>query len=361
MREVGGVAMSGAGDHMVSAGDAEQAKRIRGALIGCAYGDAMGMPTEFVPRPVIKETCPRGIETFLPSLEGGVYPRSLRAGEVTDDTVNTVLVAELLIDRKGDFDARAYIDYLKDWIERNPDKNDVVSGPSTRRALDALEHGAPLAQAGVCGTTNGAAMKISPVGCVEDYRDMECLVDAVEQVCLATHNTGIAIAGASAVAACVSYGVSGGSDMDEMMGAAAEAIHKGSSRGFPYPSVDLGKRLELVCSCVEGRSLPDALALLSDVFGCGVEVSETIPAALCLVRLAEGNAVQAARLAACVGGDTDTIGAIAGAICGSMRPDVFPQADVELLETVNGLDFDALAEGLLSARLARTHGVTPRL
>lgn len=349
MREVRGAVTCDAREQAVDAAAAERIQRIRGALIGCAYGDAMGMPTELLPRSIIDEKFPHGIETFLPSLDGGVYPRSLRAGEVTDDTVNTVLVVELLIDRKGSFDAEGYIDYLKGWIERNPDKYDVVSGPSTRRALDALEHGVPLAEAGICGTTNGAAMKIAPVGCVQDYRDMNRLVDMVEQVCLATHNTSIAIAGASAVAACVSYGVFGGCDADEMMGVASEAIRMGSTRGFPYPSVDLQKRIGLVDSCMQGKTVSESLALLSDVFGTGTEVSETIPAALRIVRLADGDAVQAARLAACVGGDTDTIGAIAGAICGAMHPDVFPREDVELLETVNDIDFGALAEGLFSA------------
>ena len=43
-------------------------------------------------------------------------------------------------------------------------------GPSTRRALDAVLAGTPPEEAGRSGDTNGAAMRIAPVGLAVDRR-----------------------------------------------------------------------------------------------------------------------------------------------------------------------------------------------
>ncbi|WP_278587424.1 ADP-ribosylglycohydrolase family protein [Bifidobacterium scardovii] len=325
-------------------------RRIRGMLIGCAYGDAMGMPTEFIPRERMRECFPDGMTTFRPSTRYGMYPRSLAAGEVTDDTINTILIARMLIAARGHVDAHAYVEHLLDWIRRNPEKNDVVSGPSTRRALDAIQRGVPFDRAGIGGTTNGSSMKISPIGAISSVNDLSALVRRVEQICLPTHNTSIAIAGASAVAACVAYGIEGGADTGELWRVADRAARLGSERGYRTPTVDLCARLDAVYAAVHGVDGQEALRLLRDVFGTGVDTAETIPAVLVCVQLAGGDPTVATRMTAMLGGDTDTIGAIAGAICGAMHPERFPAEDVGLLSSVNGIDFDDLAEGLAEAR-----------
>ena len=325
-------------------------QRIRGMLIGCAYGDAMGMPTEFIPRARIEECFPEGMMTFQPSTPYGVYPRSLAAGEITDDTINTLLIAEMLIAEHGHVDAHSYVDHLLDWIRRNPEKSDAVSGPSTRRALDAIQHGVPFEQSGIGGTTNGSSMKISPIGAISTLADLPTLVSRVEQICMPTHNTSIAIAGASAVAACVAYGIEGGTHTAELWEVAKRAAHIGARYGYPTPTVDLRARLEVVRNAVQGQSAEESLRLLKDVFGTGVETAETIPAVLVCVQLADADPTEVTRITAMLGGDTDTIGAIASAICGAMRPEVFPDTDVELLANVNNIDFDRVAEDLAQTR-----------
>ena len=39
--------------------------RITGLLIGCAYGDAMGMPSEMMSRRTLKKAFPNGVHEFL--------------------------------------------------------------------------------------------------------------------------------------------------------------------------------------------------------------------------------------------------------------------------------------------------------
>ena len=82
-------------------------------------------------------------------------------------------------------------------------------GPSTKRAVAAVLAGTPPDEAGATGATNGAAMRIAPVGIGMAPRDLPTLVDQVVMASSVTHNTGIALAGAAAVAAAVSAGVSG--------------------------------------------------------------------------------------------------------------------------------------------------------
>lgn len=61
--------------------------------------------------------------------------------------------------------------------------------------------------------------------------------------------------------------------------------------------------------------------------------------------MAKGDPLKCARYAANIGGDTDTMGAMACGICGAIcGADAFLKEDVELLESVNEIDFEELAQ-----------------
>lgn len=74
-------------------------------LAGCALGDAMGMPSEGMDAKTIRR--------FLPSCEKDVLGRSLKAGQVTDDTINTLLVCDAVIAGQGSFDPFVYLSLLQ--------------------------------------------------------------------------------------------------------------------------------------------------------------------------------------------------------------------------------------------------------
>src|SRR5699024_3426060 len=112
--------------------------RIKGSLIGVAYGDAMGMPTEMLSREKIKKDYPNGINEFLPSNPDLPFGRHMKAAEITDDTINTIMVIDMLKETKGIVTAEKYIDHLNNWIE-NSDKSDYVSGPSTIAAIENIK------------------------------------------------------------------------------------------------------------------------------------------------------------------------------------------------------------------------------
>ena len=48
-------------------------------------------------------------------------------------------------------------------------------------------------------------MKMSPIGIISDFRDLDALIANVRMICKPTHNTSIAIQGASIIAGIISY------------------------------------------------------------------------------------------------------------------------------------------------------------
>ena len=133
------------------------------------------------------------------------------AGAITDDTEQTLLLGRILLESGERFDHKRWVEALVDW-ERDVKARGSYDllGPSTKRAIDAINAGVPPEEAGREGDTNGAAMRIAPVGILMPPEPLDALVAKVAETCRATHNTSIAIASAAAVAAAVSHGIAGG-------------------------------------------------------------------------------------------------------------------------------------------------------
>src|SRR5699024_3517961 len=112
------------------------------------------------------------------------------AGSVTDDTEQALIVAQLLLDGDGSVEPRSFAHALISWEE------DMVArgsrdllGPSTKAAISALQSGASPEEAGRNGTTNGAAMRVAPVGIA--HPPGAGLIDAVVSASQVTHHTGL--------------------------------------------------------------------------------------------------------------------------------------------------------------------------
>ncbi len=191
-------------------GPRDRQDRAAGALYGLAVGDALGMPTESLPRPEIVARYGPLLEEFQPGAPDQPLAPGLPAGTVTDDTEQALLLAHLIIQGNGEIDEADLAVQLLAWEEDMRARGSLsLLGPSTRRALSALLAGTPLAETGRSGTTNGAAMRITPVGVATPAGDPGLLVRRVVTASRVTHNTGVALAGAAAVAAAVSAGVAG--------------------------------------------------------------------------------------------------------------------------------------------------------
>jgi ADP-ribosylglycohydrolase len=273
----------------------------------------------------------------------------LQAGETTDDTAHTVLVVQMLAETGGNIDPADYVRRLKAWLQRTA-KSAAVTGPSTARAIALIEQGTPIEEAGRTGFTNGGAMKIAPVGLTGSPDDLPTLVERVHYLCMPTHNTMTAVSGASAIAAVFACTVAGVTAWEQLWMIAKDAARLGAERGHYFAAASMEARLDLARRTVEGAdSHEEALDAIYGLIGTGLPMTETVPAAMAIAYLADGDPVTCARYSANLGGDTDTIGAISCGICGALSGDnAFSCRDVSTLQKVNGLDFTALAQSLIS-------------
>ncbi|WP_063828597.1 ADP-ribosylglycohydrolase family protein [Actinopolymorpha alba] len=326
--------------------DAAVVGKATAALYGVALGDAMGMPGELWSRQQIREHFGE-ITGFLPGPPGHFIVDGYAAGQVTDDTQQTLMLAGAIIESGGRVEPAVIARHLVAWADRVGASEGHFLGPNSARAIEALRAGAPLQQIGVRSDTNGAAMRIAPVGIISPPNDLVALVDRVEAACAVSHRTTIAIAGASMVAAALSVAFTA-RGLDEVFAAAYEAGSLGLLRGNPVPGASLRRRTEWALRRVAaGGTVEEVLEDLYDFLGAGVAMTETVPVALALVALSGGDPIRASLLAANLGGDTDTIGAIAGGICGAYAGMAgIPEDHRVVLDEVNAFDIPAVAAAL---------------
>jgi ADP-ribosylglycohydrolase len=325
--------------------------RAHGALLGLAIGDALGMPTQYQPRDLIAGRY--GIlDWFQPGPDDNFISRGMAAGRVTDDTDQAVLLGEMLVAGGGRIDPETFAQALLAWEARMIAAGSAdLLGPSTRHALTLVAAGTSTELTGRSGSTNGAAMRVAPVGIAFPSEPLSGIVDAVFQTGHVTHNTTVAIAGASAVAAAVSAGIAGAT-LPEALALAIAAAKLGAQRGFYFAGGDVAARIAWALDLVRGRPEEDALDLIYRLVGTGVATNEAVPAAIAICAVAPADPWRVCCLAASLGGDCDTVAAIAGAVMGACHgADSFPPEAVAALQGANPeLRLEPLARDLLALR-----------
>jgi ADP-ribosylglycohydrolase len=333
---------------------AQEQDRARGALYGLAIGDALGMPTQLLSRDQIIDRWGPLLSGFEPAPDGHPIAAGMPAGAVTDDTEQAILLGRLLL--SGRVDPRELADGLIAWEQDMKARGSLeLLGPSTRRAIDAVLAGTPPQEAGRNGDTNGAAMRITPVGLVSPSVNLPALVDAVQQASLVTHNTSVAIAGAAAVAAAVSTGLSSlnasaSGRVAIATETAIEAAALGAGRGHWVAGADVASRIRWATELVSGRRAAEAAEVIYSRGGTSLATQESVPAAFAVLSVVPEDPWEACLLAASLGGDTDTIAAMAGAIAGACHGlSAFPRQAVSAVD-VNGLGLTELADDLLARR-----------
>ena len=329
----------------------DRRSRAAGALYGLAVGDALGMPTQSLPREQITARYGALLGGFEPAPPDQPLAAGMPAGAVTDDTEQAVLLARLLIECDGRVDPAELARRLLGWEESMRARGSLdLLGPSTKRAIEALLAGEDVSEAGRSGVTNGAAMRITPVGVATPGSDVDLLVDRVVAASMVTHNTGVALAAAAAVAAAVSAGIDGASVADAT-GSAVTAAERAARRGHWVAAADVAARIRWATGLVAGLSLEAAASIVYSLVGTSLAAQESVPAAFAVLAASPGDPWLACRLAASLGGDCDTIAAMAGAVAGACHGvAAFPDGARDTIAAVNDLRLDALADGLLALR-----------
>ncbi len=127
--------------------------RARGAFIGLAIGDALGAPVEFMTAHEI-----RAKYGSLDEIVGGGWLR-LRPGEVTDDTEMSLCIARAIVAAPG-WDLKAIADNFAAWLKSKP----VDVGDTCRRGIrNYLLKGCLETPFNQWDAGNGAVMRMLPV------------------------------------------------------------------------------------------------------------------------------------------------------------------------------------------------------
>jgi ADP-ribosylglycohydrolase len=316
----------------------------RGTLYGLAIGDALGMPTQMLSRAQILARYGT-ITGFEPAPPDHPIAAGQPAGTVTDDTEQAVLLGRLLT--HGPIQPRELAAALVDWERSMAERGSLdLLGPSTKRAVAAVLAGQDPAQTGRYGDTNGAAMRIAPVGIATRAPG---LVDAVVAASSVSHNTGIALAGAAAVAAVVSAGVDGAT-FTEALPLALSAAREAALRGYWVAGADVAARIEWAVSLVGGLTPDQVAERIYTLVGTSLATQESVPAAFAVLAAIPADPWRACLLAASLGGDCDTIAAMAGAMGGAIAGiETFPDHAIGVIDKQR-LDLGQLADELYQIR-----------
>lgn len=294
-------------------------ERLAGAALGCMCGDALGMPVEGCSAEDIRRE--HGV---LDTMKSGRLP----AGSYTDDSQMMIAIVESLEACEGRFDPA-------DLARRFAQKFQAWRGYGARIAgvMQRIVEGQPWEQVGTDSFGNGGAMRVGVLGAWLADEPSALLGSALDQ-CRITHHHPRGLAGAAALALAV--GLACRSDQgtirqNDFMTHLAGAVR----------SIDehVAGRLEAM-PALAGLGFVQALEALSGAYACDVSAAEAVPPAIgAFLWAAQGGgaAREAIILAVNLGGDTDTIGAMAGAAAGAhWGIQSLPQNWIQALE--NGED-----------------------
>ncbi len=261
----------------------DKVDRAQGCLVGLAVGDALGATVEFLDPSEIQKQF--GLHKDLIG-QGWL---DLEPGEVTDDTQLAKIVGESLADNQR-VDPESLGQRFVLWLESKP--KDV--GATDREAFDRMSGGVPPLEAGLSGdlgTGNSCAVRAVPLG-IRFYQHWDLLREQTYLQSKMTHDHEEALWGSLLVAAVVAWALQGNAK-EEIRNLAASHFREA-------PEKVLHAILEPINLAKPTSYIVDTLnVVFYDFFHCeGFEES-----VISVVNR---------------GGDSDTSGAILGALAGAL-------------------------------------------
>jgi ADP-ribosyl-[dinitrogen reductase] hydrolase len=305
--------------------------RFVGALLGTGVGDALGAPVEEWSSQTIRATLGQ-VRDYQTTFLG--------RGIITDDTQMTMLLAESVIQNEH-FDPAQFAYSLGQWMKRNDEGIEPARGVGYTISLSCrrLYKGTYWKRSGEFSASNGAATRVAPLGLLYAAKGAEGLADLLTDVkdsAVPTHIDPVAIAGAQVIAVSVmrlasedrsDFNADGFINwliglMDEYNPQMAEVLRNvkycllqgaGQDVSFLIPMKHVGLQdIRL------GYELDTDLEHMARL-GNGRIVLESVPAALYAFLSSPSNFERSLLVAINAGGDTDSIGAITGALSGAFN------------------------------------------
>jgi ADP-ribosylglycohydrolase len=374
--------------------DATLRGRVRAALYGIAYGDAMGGPVEKLSAREIADRYDRvtSVNQRWHRLDEDAVSRNGRTrghGIITDDTLMTICLMEVYADLGRHIDAWDMagpfvrkIAWEKRWIPELEKETMLIERLFYPEKW--IFHRLQLAacdprQGGVGNMVNcGAAMYAAPIGIVNACDPKGAYDEAINF--MSGHQQSYGLEAAAVFAACVADAFRPGASISEIVDVAL-SFAKDGTNGAIVAACDVARAhsgsswdYEAVVGELHAAMLP--FSPMGDDVRHGPEKAgvataayqpsrlmsiEELPLALAFIILSDGDFNKAIEDSINSGRDTDSIGIMAGAILGAMAGEtVVDQAILDHLNATNKLDiyetadvFATAATGIMSADLKR--------
>ncbi len=316
---------------------------ILGCLLGTAVGDAVGLRREGLSRR--RATKMYGGPPLGPDF-------ILGRGMCSDDTEHTLMVGRSLVisaGHTGDFQ-REMARQLKRWLLTGP----AGIGIGTLKACVRLLIGMDASRSGVQSAGNGPAMRSALLGvCAENEEHLKQLVRASTRI---THTDPRAEEGALLVARAAGLATRDPSVCPSDFLADAVSTIQGE---------ELRQTLSQVVTALS-RGVPTLQFAESQGWSGGVTgyVNQTVPAALYCWAHSPDDFRRCVENAVLLGGDTDSVAAITGAVCGANLgtnevPKQWTDRLAEWPRTIRWME--QLARDLASMTQCRTAGQPPSM
>ena len=275
----------------------ELRERINGLLLGTAVGDALGLPAEGLSR-----------ERIQRMWKGQWRHRFLFGrGMISDDTEHTVFVAQALLEHPDNAAAfqRSLAWKLRLWLLGLP----AGIGLATLKAIVRLWLGFPPDQSGVWSAGNGPAMRSAILGAYfsDDPENRRAFVTASTRL---THTDPKAETAAQAVAEVAAQSVNQNLSTEELL---ANLANLGNDAEWQIICQKLSSALNAKKTVAE---FAESLGLAKGISGYAYH---SVPVAIYAGLRHPDNFRNALISALDCGGDTDTVGAITGALAGVRR------------------------------------------
>lgn len=321
-------------------------ERAQGALIGLAVGDALGGPTEGKSPEEIVAKWGRVTE-FLSDDQGG-----------SDDTEYALFSARLMLEKRRPLTSMEIEEAYRDQII-NSSNTYKGAGFSEIIAIHNLINGLHPPESGqhVHSWSDGLAMRVTPYGIVSVGNPTMAAELARADGVVA--NAGEGIYSGQAVAAAVSIAMTGAS-LESIIQSALDVIPKDS---WTHSSITRGAKIGYECEDLWNAILPLHKAIACSYYFWPDIAPEATGLAFGIVAAARGRFDNAVLGAVNLGRDTDTIAAIAGAICGAAYgiqsiPERWRKrisiSRGTCINTVKGMDIKSTADDLAMLATSRS-------
>jgi poly(ADP-ribose) glycohydrolase ARH3 len=298
--------------------------RFLGSALGTFVGDAMGEPVEGWPHKAIYS-------------QFGLLDTMLREeARYTDDTQMMIGILETLVE-KGGFDPAVCAVRFQENFDPSRGYGRRIFG-----VMEKIRRGIPWNAVGTDSFGNGGAMRIAPIGCFY-YGDLQAVEENAILSARITHNHPEGLAGAVAQATAVALALQHGLSNEPVE--AEEFVDRISVQ---VSSIDNGfteslggiKSISASFSSRPTNSVIEVIEAIRDRYRLSLRAIESVPAAIGAFVLTNSFR-EAVVLAVNLGGDTDTIGAMAGAVAGAYYGlDQIPQEWIDPLENgVKGREY----------------------